>query len=188
MEHDKKYSAKEAALAVLKKAEEVIQKSQLLKQQADLAKSESDGPVHNPKRSNSAWDIHDYKGHEIHINKVPHSKRSGSAHEMHIKRPGAKYLTDHHVGGGFNSSEAALKHAKYRIDEGMDKPSHFSKSEKDVTPPDHVEKQPAPAENFNGNPAHGAVPQNYTEPYKGHIKLAKFLGRVEAKRGGKKAV
>jgi hypothetical protein len=97
MEHEKKYSAKEAALAVLKKAEEVLKKSELLK--AEI--------------------------------------KSGPANS--------------------------------------------------------VESQPAPNKNpaeiaENGNPAPGALPQNtdtYGAEMKGHIKLAKFIGRMEAKRGKK---
>lgn len=51
-----------------------------------------------------------------------------------------------------------------------------------VTPPDGVQAQRTPPDNFNGNPAPGADPKNLGEPYKGHIKLAKFVGRMEAKR------
>lgn len=43
MEHDKKYSAREAAIAVLKKAEEVLKKSEMMKQpSAPALKPEAD--------------------------------------------------------------------------------------------------------------------------------------------------
>lgn len=55
--------------------------------------------------------------------------------------------------------------------------------QQDVTPSDNVQKDPAPEDHqSNGNPAPGAVPQNHTAPYKGHIKLAKFIGHIESKR------
>lgn len=59
----------------------------------------------------------------------------------------------------------------------------------DVTPPDGVKTQPDPkvtsSETKNGNPAPGAFPQNqekYGAELKGHLKLAKFVGRMEQKR------
>jgi hypothetical protein len=57
----------------------------------------------------------------------------------------------------------------------------------DVTPADGVQAQGAPAENYNGNPAPGATPKNLGENYKGHLKLAKWVGRMEQKRAAKKA-
>lgn len=56
---------------------------------------------------------------------------------------------------------------------------------------DRVQDQPAPSKNpdeqkENNNPPPGAEPQNegedYGEGWKGHIKLAKFIGHVGAKR------
>jgi hypothetical protein len=57
----------------------------------------------------------------------------------------------------------------------------------DVTPADGVQAQGQPADNYNGNPAPGANPQNLGESYKGHLKLAKWVGRMEQKRASKKA-
>lgn len=59
---------------------------------------------------------------------------------------------------------------------------------KDETPADGVKAQGEPADNYNGNPAPGANPQNLGKPYKGHLKLAKWVGRMEQKRASKKAV
>lgn len=64
-----------------------------------------------------------------------------------------------------------------------------ARAEKDQTPPDGVQADPNPAapnDKVNGNPAPGALPQNNV-PYaaegpKGHLKLAKFVGRMEEKR------
>lgn len=82
------------------------------------------------------------------------------------------------------SKEAHKKvHAEIKA---MPKPN-LGKSESDVTPPDGTQAQGEPASNYNGNPAPGADPVNLGKPYKGHIKLAKFMGRMEAKRQAKKA-
>jgi hypothetical protein len=161
MEHDKKYSAKEAALAVLKKAEEVIQKSELMKSKP----------------------FEKFKNDKIHSSKSNKAGVSGqSAQGSHVR-----------YGGGM-AMDAAVGEAKHRLANQrampkpkLDKSEALGKAEQDVTPPDAVQKQPAPAENYNGNPAPGAEPQNLGETYKGHIKLAKFIGRVEAKRGAKQA-
>lgn len=48
----------------------------------------------------------------------------------------------------------------------------------------------APKANENGNPAPGALPQNqekFGSELKGHLKLAKFVGRMEEKRKNKAA-
>lgn len=68
--------------------------------------------------------------------------------------------------------------------------------EKEAAPSDNVETQPAPNTNpdevkENGNPAPGASPQNedpYAAEIKGHLKLAKFIGRMEHKRSSKGSV
>jgi hypothetical protein len=117
MEHEKKYTAKEAAVAVLKKAEEILKSSSLMKA--------ATGPT---------------LGSVI----------------------------------GFPGSPPTAPIAKSD---------------------NKVQAQPAPNKNpaeiaENSNPAPGASPQN-TEKYgaemKGHLKLAKFIGRMEAKRGAKTA-
>lgn len=67
-------------------------------------------------------------------------------------------------------------------------------AEKDQSGPDGVQKTPDPRTNpkeiqENSNPAPGAFPQNhekFSAELKGHLKLAKFVGRMEAKRGAKK--
>lgn len=75
-------------------------------------------------------------------------------------------------------------------------PAHAEKRpEQDATPPDAVQASPNPAapnDKVNGNPAPGAMPQNQMKyaaegGTKGHIKLAKFVGRMEEKRKSKAA-
>lgn len=46
MSEDKKYSAKEAAIAVLQKAEELLKKSEALKKSAGMKKAEPAGEIH----------------------------------------------------------------------------------------------------------------------------------------------
>lgn len=71
-------------------------------------------------------------------------------------------------------------------------------AEKDQTGAQGVQPQAAPQNNpaeikENGNPAPGALPQNQEKfgaekkDLKGHLKLAKFVGRMEAKRSAPKA-
>jgi len=61
--------------------------------------------------------------------------------------------------------------------------------EKQIAAPEGVKADPNPAapnDKVNGNPAPGALPQNQekyaAEGLKGHLKLAKFVGRMEEKR------
>lgn len=59
----------------------------------------------------------------------------------------------------------------------MENDEEMAMSEKDQTPPDHVEKDPTPEHQpveRNGNPPWG------TEP--GHYKLARFMGHRDARR------
>lgn len=68
-------------------------------------------------------------------------------------------------------------------------------AEKDQTGPAGVQADPNPAapnDKVNGNPAPGAFPQNQVKyaaegGTKGHIKLAKFVGRMDEKRKAKPA-
>lgn len=72
-------------------------------------------------------------------------------------------------------------------------PKHLAApAEKDQTGPQGVKADPNPAapnDKVNGNPAPGALPQNHVkfaaEGLKGHLKLAKFVGRMEEKRKSK---
>lgn len=66
-------------------------------------------------------------------------------------------------------------------------PAQAAAPGKDESMPDGTETQRTPPDNYNGNPAPGAPRTNLGGAYKGHIKLAKFMGRMEAKRSSKAA-
>lgn len=80
-----------------------------------------------------------------------------------------------------NKAQEMLKsHALKKAEEAI---PHKASQEKDATHPDGVEQTPAPAPTdinpkVNGNPEWGTTPG----VVKGHIKLAKFAGHMQAKR------
>lgn len=128
MSNEKKYSPREAALAVLGKTQEILKK-------AELEKAE----------------------------KTKHDRCVEHVME--------------------NSPEVKNPHAVC-VAQGV-KPASWGKSE-DITPPDEIQNQVAPENNpkeqkEGNNPPWGAFPE-----VKGHIKLAKFCGHIEAKRKSKK--
>jgi hypothetical protein len=149
MEHEKKYSAKEAAVAVLKKAEEVLKKSELLKAAPPTRKEAEAG-----------------------FGVQPVTKIKGVSNAGLEVRAGDNF-------GAKQEHKETLKEMKR-----MPKPN-LGKAEQDVTPADGVQKDPTDVVPRNVNPDPGAAPVNYTEDYKGHIKLAKFLGHMESKRKSK---
>lgn len=62
-------------------------------------------------------------------------------------------------------------------------------NEKEQAPADGVQASDQPSDSIeerNGNPGPGANPTNYGEDYKGHLKLAQWMGRMSHKRGLKK--
>lgn len=151
---DKQYTPKEAALAVLKKAEELYKSSKLAKA-------------------------------EIHIHEAPSSKVQASP------APSASAHVDAPAVGGANkaavpaSGKDADQHAQGKGPKGEIKPN-----EKEQAPPDGTQAGDKPSnslEERNGNPGPGAEPTNYGEDYKGHLKLAQWMGRMSHKRSKKEA-
>ena len=164
MADEKKYSAREAAVAVLKKAEEMIKSSELMKKGVD----QYDNQVHQ-------------KGVQ---HGIPSRSNAGTAHSH------SESMQGHHVRTG--NIESAKNQAKKTIAQLAQQPKpNLTKA--DETPSDNVEQTPDPRTNpkeiaENGNPAPGALPQNeekYSAEMKGHIKLAKFVGGMEKKRASK---
>lgn len=90
------------------------------------------------------------------------------------------------------AAEAVLAKASEMLAKA-EMPKHLAApAEKDQTGPQGVKADPNPAapnDKVNGNPAPGALPQNHVkfaaEGLKGHLKLAKFVGRMEEKRKSK---
>lgn len=100
-------------------------------------------------------------------------------------------------GEGYSKKEAdkidgAIKAKVEKSEGGMKAAPATDKNapgETNQSGPDGVKNSPNPARtqpNENGNPAPGALPQNQekfgAEGLKGHLKLAKFVGRMEEKR------
>ena len=69
------------------------------------------------------------------------------------------------------------------ISKGEMPPAEHKKPEHNVTPTDNVQIDKEVSPEHNVNPEWGSDPA-----VKGHIKLAKFLGRMDHKRTSKKAV
>lgn len=129
MEHEKKYTAKQAALAVLKKTEELLK-----------------------AHKHVGW---------------------GKLHGK-LEREGYSDKSADKIAGSI----------KAKVEKSEE---HEMKEKQGVQPQLAPEKNPA-ENRENGNPAPGALPQNeekYGAELKGHIKLAKFMGRMEHKKGKK---
>lgn len=85
----------------------------------------------------------------------------------------------------YSANEAAIA-VLSKVEELLKK-SNMAKAEaKDVTLPDGEREQATPADHKgNGNPAPNSYPVNYTENYKGTVKLANFVKSLESKRSKK---
>lgn len=140
MSEEKKYSAREAAIAVLQKAEEVIKKSQALKKAAESK----------------------------HDRCVEHVKENSPE----VKNPHAACVAQGVKPAAWGKSEQPA---------GEIKPKEHVEGEP-VNPGDRVKEQVAPESNPKEQ-AEGNNPEWGTDPgKKGHFKLAKFIGHMEAKR------
>lgn len=170
MDHDKKISAKDAAIAVLKKAHEMLEANMLAKASSKHDPLASPVGVHGGVRSND-------KGTGMSTAGFHQRSASGSIAPS-VGNAGSK---EQHKDWSKEEHKKVLGEIK-----AAPKPD-LGKSEVNTTPPDAVETQRTPPDNYNGNPAPGADPKTLGDGYKGHIKLAKFVGRMEAKRQTRKA-
>lgn len=137
MSTDKKFTAKEAAIAVLKKAEEVLLKAEKTK----------------------------------HDRCVEHVKENSPD----IKNPHAVCVAQGVEPEAWGKSEDSSKENEIG-----------TKFEKMEGPDNKIENQPAPQNNpdekkENNNPPWGTDPS-----IKGHVKLAKFIGHIDARKALKK--
>lgn len=151
---DKKYTAEEAARAVLKKAEEMLKSSKLAK-----------AGVHNPSHSNENDKGRSESGDAVR--QAGHNKNLSSP----TKRGLMNAAKDEHkkVLGEMKSMPAP------NLPKSED--ASIAMSEQNQTPADGVQAQglpPADPEKVNGNPVWG------TEP--GCHKLSKFMGRREERK------
>lgn len=209
MPNEKLFTAKEAALAVLAKAQELLSKGEWNKIHKKLegegysanAADKIDGAIKAKVEKSET-------GHEKGVHTVspykPHPKSDMETNEG--SSAGNRVRNANKYGKDMKSSkESVMKDAKSlhaeKLSEikSMPKPdlgkAEGAPSEKDQTGAQGVQKQPDPRTNpkqmqENGNPAPGALPQNeekFSAELKGHLKLAKFMGRMDEKRSTKKA-
>ncbi len=195
---DKKYSPKEAAIMVLKKAEELYKASSLAKAEKPMKK---DGMMPSPSPTPSPMPtINQQIGSPFGKNEAPLEKKyegfkaveasaakSGAsdpkavAAAVGMKKYGKKNFEEHaHEGKKFGKGEMQKM--------GMSEESGHNPDEKaDAQLGEKVEQEVQQHEENNADPAHEAsMKMGMSEkPMKGHIKLAKFMGRMEHKRGQK---
>lgn len=170
---DKKYTAKEAAQAVLKKAEEMLKSSNLAKSKED--KSKMSGHSGLVRLDTTANQNQKGVGQHGHHGSSGGTSEAGAYHRdsMHTK-PG----TTQHL----KNTSAVKEIHKQTLGDLRSQPKPNLTKEEDVTPPNGVQKEtigqhdPA-AEKENGNPPWG------TEP--GCHKLSKFMGRREERKKAK---
>lgn len=150
MSDSKKYSPKDAALAVLHKAKEVLEKSELLKAEDAKKMSGKSGLVRLDTQANQ-----DQKG----VHQHGYKGTSGG-----ISEAGAK-LRDY-------GSDPQKQRSKY----GKDQASHVKEIHKEVL--GNLKAMPKPNLGKSDESEEGS-------DFKGHIKLAKFMGHMEHKRSKK---
>lgn len=181
---DKKYTAEEAARAVLAKAEEMLKSSKLAKGKvmSDMDHGQKRGPEGYGKYQEQAQN---QKGVHTPVSGVtgfPGAKGQSAAGDMATQTYGGKphkELREH----GKDLHRKKLSEMKAMPAPNLPKSEDASMAaSQDQTPPDGVQSQQAPEANpaeqkENGNPAWG------TEP--GHYKLAKFIGHRDGRRKAK---
>lgn len=235
MSEEKKYTAQEAAVAVLNKTKELLEKSELAKKEKGVH-----APSFNPKGGHSQAGYHaeaykesGIKGHkeaakQLHSEKLgelkdmpkpnlPKSeemdkKESGYEKGVHTKAYSTAGSEESDVGHALKTMPSFAKQPKTSFGQKikdapkeahkkklkelkeMPKPN-LPKSEKmtkveeqevkekegvqEQTPPDMNPKEQAE----NNNPEWGTSPKSYST-----LKLAKFMGYIEAKRKQKKGI
>lgn len=202
MAHEKQYTPKQAALAVLDKVGELLKKSEL----THSILNKADGFKHT--------DTH--AGHDIHVGE------SGGKWAHQYFKHGSGYVHGSNSGAIFSSKQKAVEGAKIKISANIRKneiptsqnetnektplkkaeqPGKIHPKEKEQAPSDGVRSQTDPQHNpkeqaEGNNPLAGTTPTQVGpdgknvpgfDEMQGHIKLAKFLGRMEHKRISKSA-
>lgn len=162
MSDEKKYTAKEAAIAVLKKAEEMLKASELMK--ADILH----GNVAQRRQSRAA-------GYKQHGDMVNHKIAIDGAKEAHKEQLSAlKQQPKPNLTKDENMTPKGEIHPKEPQAGESEQPGARVKQDAPPAPTDVNPK-------VNGNPEWGTTPGTV----KGHFKLAKFCGHVQAKRKAK---
>jgi hypothetical protein len=228
MAHEKQYTAKQAANAVLEKVGEILKKSELLKADGSFnakpGRGETGGEkgVHmplgdkagggnDPKRSAAGLfstagkrDLNsgsamkrDYGRMKISAAKDAHKKVLGEIKDMPApnlpkSEDMQKYETENSNKLGYKlSDEGKEEKQPEKSDKAFEVKGKESKSSNDARLAGQTDPHDNPKEQAEGNnPPAGAEPKNQVEQpgnfTKGHMKLAKFIGRMEGKRLSKK--
>jgi hypothetical protein len=161
---DKKITPREAALAVLKKAEELYKSSTLAKAESKHDRCVKDVERNTPGVKNA---------HAVCVAEGVKPAKWGKS-EKPIKKDGNITLSPSvgsAISSGFNGA-TAMGSGVAKSDEAGNNPD----SKADAELGEKVEQDVHQHEAHNEDPAHEA-------PMKGHIKLAKFMGAMEQKRG-----
>lgn len=172
MSQEKKYAAKEVAFAVLKKCAEVYEAKVLSKEEKAVAEA-----MMKNEALDKNWDsmVHHLESKEG----GGHSKKSAEKIAGYINN---KYV--HH----YRKSEMD------KSEEGTDQ--KVESANPDKVPRDGNEEQKsqslgekleAVVDQHLAEHGHKEVEEEHEENMKGHLKLAKFMGRMEQKREGKKS-
>lgn len=212
---NKKYTPLEAAIAVLKKAEELYKASILSKAKVDEGLSPQKKASQRAERNNRSYSLSDKTAPKSTLprhNKFyekegalagkPGEKVSGkpagshTATGVHAGSPHDKNLQGRSAAGinaEWSKKHSHAGHAEYarkkavaghtkKLNElkNMPKPD-LGKAESAASPSPSPSPSPA-AEEYDPYSDPGIVNKSQEAPMKGHIKLAKFVGRMEAKR------
>lgn len=177
MSDEKKYTAQEAALAVLAKAQEVYKASELAKSGYRDAGVKG---VHGTDKAVTNQGTSRAGAQATSKGKPAAAMAEAVGHHKKVLSE-IKAMPKPNLG----KAEAGTFNARKESEAGMG--AQMKAEGVNQTPPDGVRPNGTPPDNFNGNPAPGAEPKNQGENYKGHIKLAKFVGRMDEKRKAKPA-
>lgn len=178
MSDEKKYTAQEAALAVLAKAQEVYKASELAKSGYRDAGVKG---VHGTDKAVTNQGTSRAGAQATSKGKPAAAMAEAVGHHKKVLSE-IKAMPKPNLG----KAEAGTFNARKESEAGMG--AQMKAEGVNQTPPDGVRPTGAIPDNYNGNPAPGAEPKTQGDGYKGHIKLAKFMGRMEEKREAKKAI
>lgn len=160
MAHEKLYTARQAAELVLKKTHELLEKNE---------------------HKHIGWNKLHGKLEGEGYSKESADKIAGS---IKAKMDKAENSGKENAKPSEHDAKDADQHAEGKGPKGEIHPKEPAQGASDsvspVTPPSQDPGKEAGGP--GSNPGPGAFPRNEGEPYKGHIKLAKFIGHMESKR------
>ncbi len=166
---DKKFTPREAAIEVLKKAEELYKNSNLAK--GDWAK------IHN-KLEREGYSKESADKIDGAIKAKVDAKKMHKEEPAPAPAPSPSAASKIAAGYGNATGSAGISNAMGNLMGKSDAEGHNPDEKADADLGEKVEQDVKEHEEHNEDPGHEM-------PMKGHIKLAKFMGRMEHKRGMK---